>query len=66
MGKNDSKGSADLLALAMKRVFKEAVEKDIGALRKDMERGLKKLDQLRKEIAERFRQVLMEIRSIER
>ena len=58
MGKNNSKGSTDLLAKAMKRVFKEAVEEgvaplhkdmgilreDVGTLRKDMERGLKTTD----------------------
>ena len=60
MGKNNSKGGGvDLLAKAMKRVFKEAVEEgvvplrkdvgtlrdDVGTLRKDMERGLKTTDQ---------------------
>ena len=54
MGKN-SKGSVDILAQAMKRVFKEAVEegaaplrkdvgtlrKDVGTLQEDVENGLK-------------------------
>ena len=44
---NNSKGSTDILAQAMKRVFKEAVEegivplqKDMGTLREDVEQGL--------------------------
>ena len=49
MGKNsENSNGTGLLALAMKRVFKEAVEegvaplhKDMGSLREDMENGLK-------------------------
>ena len=73
--KNNSKGSTDLLAQAMKRVFKEAVEEgvaplrgDVGTLREDVERGLKttnqnvqkQLSQNRKDVAADFKKALEE------
>ena len=51
MGKNNnSKDSADILAQAMKRVFKEAVEDGVGTLRKDVGTLRKDVGTLRKDV----------------
>ena len=75
---SDNGAGTDILARAMRRVFKEAVEEgvaplreDVGTLREDVDRGLKttdqnvqkQLSQHRKETATGFREIRKDIKA---